>query len=138
MNFASSKKETVRHQFDAYCKKILREEKIDFQRNYNARIKKEILFSEMQRAQIDNLRTLDKYPSDMTLFRVKDIEISVSDSLLADALGSLSSKSRDIILLSYFLELSDTEIAKMLKIVRRTVQYRRISSLNKMKKHMER
>ncbi|MBQ8836852.1 MAG: sigma-70 family RNA polymerase sigma factor [Clostridia bacterium] len=138
MNFASSKKETVRHQFDAYCKKILREEKIDFQRNYNARMKKETLFSEMQQAQIDNLRTLDKYPSDMTLFRVKDIEISVSDSLLADALGSLSSKSRDIILLSYFLELSDTEIAKMLKIVRRTVQYRRISSLNKMKKHMER
>lgn len=138
MNFASSRKETVRHQFDAYCKKILREEKIDFQRNYNARIKKETLISEMQQAQIDNLWSLDEYPSDMTLFRVNDIEISVSDSLLADALGSLPSKSRDIILLSYFLELSDTEIAKMLKIVRRTVQYRRISSLNKMKKHMER
>ena len=98
---------------------------------------KEILFSEMRQKQIDELSVTDKYPSDKNYFTVKDFEITVESDLLAAAISSLSPSSRDIVLLSYFLEISDKEIAEMLNVVRRTVQYRRVSSLSKMKKHME-
>ena len=100
-------------------------------------MEKEILFSELSQSQLDELRVTDKYPSDMTIFKVKDFEFGVENDLLAAALESLNQTNRDIVLLSFFMDLSDTEIAEMLNIVRRTVQYRRISTLNKMKKHME-
>ena len=100
-------------------------------------MKKEILFSELSQSQIDELRVTDKYPSDLTMFKVQDFEIGVENELLADALKSLPAVSRDIVLLSYFMDYTDHEIAEMLNIIRSTVQYRRTSSLSKMKKHME-
>ena len=137
LDLTSSQKQTIRHQFDCFCKKILREEKVDFQRKMSSQMNREILFSEMSQKQIDELRVTDKYPSDMNIFTVLNFEIGVENDLLAEALKNLSSTNRDIVLLSYFMDLSDTEIAEMLSIVRRTVQYRRKSSLNKLKKHME-
>lgn len=137
MELTSSQKQTIQHQFDCFCKKILREEKIDYQRKLISQNDKEILFSEMTQKQIDELSATDTYPSDKTRFLVKEFEVLIENDLLAEALSSLPETSRDIVLLSYFLEISDTDIAEMLNMVRRTVQYRRTSSLSKMKKHME-
>ena len=137
MELTSSQKQTIQHQFDCFCKKILREEKIDYQRKLISLNDKEILFSEMTQKQIDELSATDTYPSDKTRFLVKEFEVRIENDLLAEALSSLPETSRDIVLLSYFLEISDTDIAEMLNMVRRTVQYRRTSSLSKMKKHME-
>ena len=137
MELTSSQKQTIQHQFDCFCKKILREEKIDYQRKLISLNDKEILFSEMTQKQIDELSATDTYPSDKTRFLVKEFEVLIENDLLAEALSSLPETSRDIVLLSYFLEISDTDIAEMLNMVRRTVQYRRTSSLSKMKKHME-
>ena len=137
MDLTSSQKQTIRHQFDSFCKKILRAEKVDYQRSMCGQMEKEILFSELSQSQLDELRVTDKYPSDLTMFKVQDFEIGVENELLADALKSLPAISRDIVLLSYFMNYTDHEIAEMLNIIRSTVQYRRISTLNKMKKHME-
>ena len=137
MELTSSQKQTIQHQFDCFCKKILREEKIDYQRKLISQNDKEILFSDMTQKQIDELSATDTYPSDKTRFLVKEFEVLIENDLLAEALSSLPETSRDIVLLSYFLEISDTDIAEMLNMVRRTVQYRRTSSLSKMKKHME-
>ena len=43
---------------------------------------------------------------------------------------------RDIILLSYFLDMSDAEIANVLNMVRRSVAYRRTSTLKLLKNLM--
>ena len=137
MDLTSSQKQTIRHQFDSFCKKVLRAEKVDYFRTQSSQMNKEIPFCELSQSQLDELRVTDKYPSDMTVFKVQDFEISVENDLLADALKSLSAMSRDIVLLSYFMDYTDHEIADMLNIIRSTVQYRRTSSLNKMKKHME-
>lgn len=137
MDLTSSQKKTIRHQFDSFCKKVLRSEKVDYLRTLSSQMKKEILFSELSQSQIDELRVTDKYPSDLTMFKVQDFEIGVENELLADALKSLPAISRDIVLLSYFMDYTDHEIAEMLNIIRSTVQYRRTSSPNKMKKHME-
>ena len=44
---------------------------------------------------------------------------------------------RDIVLLAYFLDMTDQEIADKLDMVRRTVQYKRAQSLKELKKEME-
>ena len=57
-------------------------------------------------------------------------EIAVSDELIAEALNALLADRRDIILLSYFLDLNDREIAQRLNLVQRTANYRRTSTLS--------
>lgn len=44
---------------------------------------------------------------------------------------------RDIVLLAYFLDMTDQEIADKLDMVRRTVQYKRAQTLKELKKEME-
>ena len=61
----------------------------------------------------------------------------VTDCVIAEALESLPERKRDIILLSYFLELSDREIGDKLNMLRSTVQYQRASTLQQLKKFME-
>ena len=75
MELTPSQKETARHEFDSFCRKVLREEARD-----------------------------DK---------------------------------RDIVLLAYFLDMTDQEIADKLDMVRRTVQYKRAQTLKELKKEME-
>ena len=68
---------------------------------------------------------------------VMGLEIAIADELLAEALQTLPQDRLEIVLLSYFLGMSDPEIADQLNLVRRTVAYRRTSSLQALKKFME-
>lgn len=64
-------------------------------------------------------------------------DISVSDERVSEALNALPTDRRDIILLSYFLDMTDREVGELLNLVRRTVAYRRTSTLRELKKFME-
>ena len=64
-------------------------------------------------------------------------EVAVADELLAEALKTLPQDRLQIILLSYFLGMSDPEIAGRLNLIRRTVSHRRKNSLQELKKFME-
>ena len=56
---------------------------------------------------------------------------------LADALHSLPEDKRNAVLLYYFFDMSDAEIAKLCDVPRSTVQYRRTSSFELLKKFLE-
>ena len=56
---------------------------------------------------------------------------------MGEALELLPDKKRDIVLMSYYLELSDEEISKVLNVVRSTVFRHRKTALSKIKKYME-
>jgi len=64
-------------------------------------------------------------------------DVAINNEQLADALAALPDDRRDIVLLAYFLDMSDQEIADKLNLVRSTVQYRRVSSLKEMKQRLE-
>ena len=83
------------------------------------------------------LCAMDEYPSDHFHFDVQGYDIAVENEKLAEALNALSDSKRDIVLLAYFLDMTDQEIADKLNLVRSTVQYRRASSLKEMKQRME-
>ena len=137
MELTSSHKKTVRHQFDSFCKKVLREEARDYMRYVNRLSDREVNLSELSEEQLSQLCVLDKYPSEQTSFDVQGYSVAIKDARLAEALASLSEEKRDIVLLSYFLDMNDGEIADRLNIMRRTVQRRRTSSLTEIRNRME-
>jgi len=61
----------------------------------------------------------------------------VSDSDLAEALTALPVDKREIVLMSYFFDMKDAEIADKLNMARSTVAYKRTSTLKELKKIME-
>ena len=123
--------------FDCFCKKVLKYEA----RNHYGEMKrlhdKEISFSELTEQELAQLSTTDNYFSTEQIFNVLGHDIVVSDESIAEALRNLPERKRDIILLSYFLELSDGEIGKKLNLIRSTVQYQRTSTLRELKKFLE-
>lgn len=137
MELTPSQKKTVRHQFDSFCRKVLREEARDYLRELARRAAHEVPFSELSEEQMERLYALDEYPSEVIHFDVQGYDIAIGNEKLADALASLPDDKRDIVLLAYFLDMSDQEIADKLNLVRSTVQYRRASSLKEMKQRLE-
>jgi len=123
--------------FDSFCKKVLKNEA----RNYYGEIKrlrgKEVSFSELTERELEQLSTTDDYFKVEQTFNVLGNAVIVNDESIAEALRNLPERNRDIILLSYYLELSDGEIGKKLNMIRSTVQYQRTSTLRELKKILE-
>lgn len=137
MKLSPSQRKTVRHQFDSLCRKVLREESRNIDKQLARRAEKEISFSGLSEQELGQLYTMDDYPSDSTYFDVLDYRIAIKDDRLAEALADLPGEKRDILLLSYFLDMNDREIAEALNMVQRTVQRRRTSSIQEIKIRME-
>ena len=57
--------------------------------------------------------------------------------MLSEALKHLPEKKRNVILLSFFMDMTDTDIARNMNLVRSTIHHHRVSSLQALKKIME-
>lgn len=134
MNLSSSDKERNQHQFDSFCKKVLRGEANSFRKEMIQRAKHEISFSDMSETELNSLYVVDEYCVDKTLYQVLGFDVEVRSELLAEALNALPVRKRDVILLSYFLDMSDTEIARLLNNDISTIHYHRTSALELLKK----
>ena len=66
--------------------------------------------------------------------RLRDQEKSLGE--LADALAQLPEGKRDVILLSYFLGMTDREISEKLNIVHQTVSKRRRATLEELREYL--
>lgn len=128
---------TIRNQFDRICKLVLKNEAIDYHRHMAYRQKHEVMLSELTEYEQNQMYTEDEYGAENQWFRVMDYDIEVKDALIAEALQVLSERKRDVILLSYFMDMSDAEIARKMNLVRCTVREHRVRSLELLKKIME-
>lgn len=61
----------------------------------------------------------------------------ITARLLAEALRVLPEEKRKVVLLYYFVGLTDVEISKLFDVPRSTVQYRRTSSFERLQKYLE-
>ena len=128
---------TVRHQFDRICKLALKGEVIDYQRHMAYRQRHEVLLSELPEKELSKLFTMDKYNLETHRFQVLGYDIEVKDALIAEALQTLTEKKRNVVLLSYFMDMSDADIAREMNLVRSTINEHRRRSLELMRKNME-
>lgn len=141
LQLSDEEKSVIEKQFDWYCKKILREEKINIKKKEDR---------EKENAQklilqlkccledyVNNSIVRDKFPSDFHQFYINNYLIEIKNEQLAHALKTLSGKKRNIIFLAYFLDMTDREIANSLKLSRSSVQNQRQKSLDAIKQKME-
>lgn len=128
---------TIRNQFDRICKLALKGETVDYHRHMAYRQKYEVLLSELPEWKLNQMFSMDEYEIENQRFKVLGYDIEVKDTLIAEALQLLSERKRDVILLSYFMDMSDAEIARKMNLVRSTVYEHRTRSLELMKKIME-
>lgn len=128
--------EDVQKVFDCYCKKILRNEAINIQKYYQRMNDLQISLSELTPEQLAQLSISDEYSTDYDLYKVMGYDVKIKNELLSEALQELSEEERFILLL-YGLGFNDGEIADLLKLVRRTVNYKRQKGFEKIRKRME-
>lgn len=133
----SSFQATIENQFDYICKRAMEDERKNYFKHLSSISKQEISFSDTGDYLVNQFSTIDNYSSDLQIFTLNDFNIGVENDLLSEALRNLTDKKRNIILLYYFMDMSDAEIAELLKLSRSTVYRHRTSGLAFIKKFME-
>lgn len=129
--------QTIEHQFDSLAKKVMDAVVKNYHRNMKTRNRYEAPFCDICNLETDLLGIVDKYACEYTAFDVLGEQVHVADDKLVNALKSLPEKKLDIIMMFYFMDMSDTEIAEVLGLNRSTVYRHRTSTLEKIKKIME-
>lgn len=124
---------TVMHQFDRKCKLALDGEVVDYERHMTYLRDHEVMLSELSENEMGSLSVTDEYEPEKCYFQAGGFDVEVKDTLLAEALNALTERKRDVILLSYFMEMSDADIARKLNLVRSTVHEHRTRSLELLK-----
>lgn len=124
--------------FQKFCKSVLHNEACNAHEEIRRRRVREVTFSNLALHEERQLYTVDKY------FQDEEAEPSyqmagkeITPKLLLEAIRALPEERRKIVLLYYFEGLTDIEIGKQLNISRSTVQYRRTSSFEQLKKYLE-
>ena len=125
---------TVQCRFESCLKKVVRHVVKDYQQGLKRRKEKEVSFCELPEIVIENFAVWDDYETDYTLFNVCGNDIRIFDDELAKALKKLSDRNRENLLMYYFLEMNNEEIAKVQNITRSGVFQNRHNALNLMKK----
>jgi len=134
---SSSKIETIQHQYDTLIKKNLKGEARSYLRSLSKISEQEVCFSDMVENDFNRLYSEDTYDFEYYIFHVSGFDITVKDILLGEALEFLNKQNRDIVLLFYYLDMSDAEISELLNVVRSTVFRHRKAALSKIKEYME-
>lgn len=124
----------IEAQFDCLTKKVIKYERSKYYRDISRYWRNEISFSDLLEVEVEGLYSIDKYPIEYTAFNVFGMKIQIMDEQLSKVLKVLPEKKRNIILLSYFMDMSDLEIGKLMNLVRSTIYRNRTSTLNEIKK----
>lgn len=128
--------EHKQHTFDSFCKKVLKYEAYNGYRKIRRRRKYEVTFSELPEEAMEQLAVHDHYPWESDVFIVGDDLILIENDDLADALNALPEDGRDILIMYFFLGMTDQQIAEHLDIPRKTVNNRRLKAFRMLKKLM--
>ena len=123
----------ARHQFDAFCKTVLRHEAISYFRELNRQRERAIQFSALSTHEMDGLYTVDKYTSDKFTFSAFGHVLHIESELVADAFAGLPDREQQILILHCVLELPDREVGGFVGLSRSAVQRHRTKTLNELR-----
>lgn len=133
----SDYEKTIEHQFDSFCKTVMRNQARtiyeDNRRWHNRYVSLEALTPD----DLAKICSFDNYEAECIFFTTFDYEIPIEDVLIAQALETLSKRRQDIILLSYFLDMKEMDIATLMNLAQSTVHYHKENALEELRKFME-
>ena len=128
---------TIQYQFDCLARKVMIRRQSNCRRSAGRKFRKECPFSELSEKELNRLQTLDTYHLDGKYYLILKFRVEVGSEVGVNALDSLPVEKRNILLMFYFLEMSDAEIALELGKDRSTIYRSRTSALATLKKRLE-
>ena len=140
MMLSTEYREYVERRFHAFCKTVLHNEACDYYRERTRKIQHEISFEYLQENTPFAPHSTDEYfvlqdkPTDFT---ANGQIVTIDSEKLAKALLCLSERRREIILMRYYLQLRDKQIAALLGKPRTTVNYQKNAALKQLRIEME-
>ncbi len=132
-----SYEQRVQNQFGGFCTRVLKNEANRIHNEYARQREMEKSLDAVTPEELEQIAVMDQYFQDDHVFEVLGKQVVVTGDLLADAIAKLPDRKRDIILLTYFLGLTDREISKYLNIVHQTVSKNRIRILKELREILE-
>lgn len=133
-------RESIERRFHAFCKAVLHNEACNYYRERKRKAKHEISYEYLQENTSFAPHSMDEYfilQDNPTLFVVNGQTVIVDSEKLAKALLCLSERWREIILMRYYLQLRDKQIAALLVKPRTTVNYQKNAALKQLRTEME-
>ena len=126
-----------RCRFDAFCKTILCHEAMNYFRELNRQRKRAIQFSALSQYEMDELYTVDEYPSDKFAFSAFGHVLHIESELVANAFAGLPDREQQILILHCVLELPDREVGVFVGLSRSAVQRHRTKTLNELRRNLK-
>ena len=125
------------NRFDSFCRTVIKNSSAD---NLRSRKRKESRFTSLEDAQTDLLemeKTVDTYVTYSRVYKVKGITVTITDDQIGEAVQYIMPNQRAVLLLSFFKEYSDMDIARLLGVSHKTVAYRKKMAMRKLKLLLE-
>ena len=126
----------LRCQFNAYCKRAIENRAAEIKRKSKKRWENEYHFEDLSPFDQERIQMVEEFLEDEPIHYFVGGQV-IPESILHKAIDSLPEAKRRVIHLYYFDELNDVEIAKLLNLSQRLVNYRRNHSLKKIKQYLE-
>lgn len=136
MELSPIEKKRIQSQFDCFCKKVLRNEKVDITRQIYSHHNL-LCIGSLSEKDILNISVKDEYVFEADTFNVLGNNIRIKNELLSTALNKLTKKQCIIILLSYCMDMKDREIGYLLNMLTGTVQYQRTVAIRHLRDMLE-
>lgn len=125
-----------RCRLDAFCKKVLRNEAVDYLRSMQRQLKHEKSFSDLTQAELGQLCTEDHYSCDEFVFSSHGCDLYIDNEQLADAFAELSQEEQSVLILHFVMELTDREAGLLLGLSKQAVCRRRKKALDTMRNRL--
>ena len=129
--------EIIQIVFDSFCKRVLKNAAIDCFREIKKHREREQFFSELTEKEWQQIYMEDEYKLERHVFQVLGQEVEVKNFLIAKALKHLPEKKRNVILMYYYLEMTESEIAEQMDLGQSTINYHRMNSLKELEEFLE-
>lgn len=133
----SNYEKTIEHQFDSFCKTVIRNFARDIYDENKWRNERLVSLEALTMAELSQLSIFDDYDSNYIIMASYNYDIRIEDVLIAQAIGKLTKRKQDIILLSFFLSMTNADIATLMELAESTVHYHKTNALKELKELME-
>lgn len=112
-------------------------ERADYFRHLKYLQEHEKLLSDLSETELNTLCFEVDYCVEKQQYKVCEYDIVIEDSIIVEALDTLSENKKNIVLLAFFMEMSETEIAREMNLACSTVCGHRKRALKMMKEAMK-
>ena len=87
---ANIPRQSVPYHFDAFCKKVLRNEAVDYLLQMRQQYQREMSFSDLSYSELQSLCYTEEYPSDSFTFTAHGCELRIDNEQVAEVFVELS------------------------------------------------